>query len=111
MDKPIKIAALGDISLNEEIIPDPFEHVRRYLKRFDIVFGNLETVLTKEDKHLVKRTALKSHPDNAKFLRLNNNVVYNIAQNHIRDYYGSGYFDLIQLGHVLKIQEKCDILC
>lgn len=64
MDKPIKIAALGDISLDEEIIPDPFEHVRRYLERFDIVFGNLETVLTKEDKHLEKRTALKSHLDN-----------------------------------------------
>lgn len=96
MEKTIKIAALGDISLCDNKCPlDPFNQVRNYLETFDIVFGNLETVLTNETQHVVKRTSLRSDPTNVKYLKLNENILYNIANNHIMDYFVKGFRDTI----------------
>lgn len=97
MKKTISIGAFGDISLCEKrCLMDPFHHVRNYLEEFDIVFGNLETVLTNESKHIVKSKNLLSDPINSKYLKINENSIYNIANNHMMDYFAKGFDDTIK---------------
>lgn len=95
----IKIGAIGDIILGdhplyygigvrsriEKYHRNPFEFVAPVLKQYDIVIGNLETVLS--DKKMAKKNyysfQMRGRKDFTSFLKEAGINVVNIANNHI----------------------------
>jgi len=77
--------AVGDIYLNTRNSSHPFKHVCHILKEKDILFGNLETVLSKNGTEKKKSVILKSSPDFAKYLKDVDFDVLNVANNHAMD--------------------------
>jgi len=81
----VKLIAVGDIFLRTRNNKYPFENIKETLKNKDILFGNLETVLSSKGKAAEKAVLLYSSPKNAKHLKSADFDVLNIANNHIFD--------------------------
>ncbi|AFV22747.1 poly-gamma-glutamate biosynthesis protein [Methanolobus psychrophilus R15] len=81
----IKLIAVGDIILNTKTDYHPFEKVMNVLETKDILFGNIETVLSVEGKKSKKSVILNSPPESVKYLIDADFDVLNIANNHMLD--------------------------
>jgi len=55
-----KLLALGDIFLRTRDDSDPFEEIKELFQNYDIIFGNLETVLSNRGVQVPKRAPLRS---------------------------------------------------
>lgn len=116
--KPIRMIFGGDVVLGNSFLVDDipaswderyFAGVRPLLKRADLVFGNLEGVLT-DSKDSMKNTeggrafAFSFPPRYASLLRKTGFNIVNVANNHAYDFREEGYHDTL---HNL---EQADIL-
>lgn len=85
----IHINAVGDVSLRvDEASTDgrsPFRHVQSALSAADIVFGNLETVLSQKGCLAQKAVTLSVPPERARWLKEAGFSILNVANNHILD--------------------------
>lgn len=91
----IKLLAVGDIFLKTKNNQNPFEDVKKVFKEKDILFGNLETVLSEKGKKAEKFALISTSPDKVKFLNELNFDVLNLANNHILDRDFDGLKDTI----------------
>jgi len=89
----MKIALLGDIafygkySLDNKEYAKQFTQISNFLKKFDIVVGNLETPFCNECKPTGSKSAhIKSNEENVKLLKLLNIKLVNLSNNHMLDY-------------------------
>lgn len=87
----IKLFAVGDISLQVKNNKHPFRNVKDILREKDILFGNLETVLSKSGNFAEKAVLLFSNPQKVKYLKDVDFDVLNIANNHILDLGMAGF--------------------
>ena len=81
----VKLIPVGDISLRTRNNKYPFENIQETLKNKDILFGNLETVLSSKGKAAEKAVLRYSSPKNVEHLKSSGFNVLNIANNHIFD--------------------------
>jgi poly-gamma-glutamate synthesis protein (capsule biosynthesis protein) len=91
----LKLLALGDIFLRTKHDSDPFEELKELCQNNDIIFGNLETVLSNRGVQVPKRVPLRANPDKIIYLKNAGFDIVNLANNHIRDYDETGLFDTI----------------
>ena len=77
--------AVGDIFLKTRNNKYPFERVQKLFENKDILFGNLETVLSTEGKEKEKAFPLYISPEEVKYLKEVDFDVLNLANNHIMD--------------------------
>ena len=87
----IKLMAVGDIFLKTRDNKSPFEKVQNIFENKDILFGNLETVLSTEGKKKEKAVLLYIAPEKVKYLKDVNFDVLNLANNHIMDLGVAGF--------------------
>lgn len=80
-----KLLAVGDISLRTKSDSHPFEKVKKVFKDKNILFGNLETVLSNRGKVAEKAVVLFTSPDKVVRLKDAGFDILNIANNHIMD--------------------------
>jgi len=81
----IKLIAVGDISLQTKNKKNLFEKVKEIFKDKDILFGNLETVLSNQGEEVEKAVTLHTSPKKVWYLREAGFDILNIANNHIMD--------------------------
>ena len=65
----IKLMAVGDVSLRTRNNKSPFERVQKLFENKDILFGNLETVLSTEGKEKEKAIPLYISSEKVKYLK------------------------------------------
>ena len=94
----MKIAFLGDISLNDEYIylyqseATPFDEIGAYLKSFDYVIGNLECLAQgDEGENELKRPRLKTTVETFNYLSDIGVNVVELAHNHVYDNLQDGF--------------------
>ena len=81
----VELIAVGDVSLVCPSACDPFEHVGRYLRAGDLLFGNLETALCSTGVTVEKEVALSVSPRQAECLSRTGFDIVSVANNHILD--------------------------
>ena len=81
----VRLMAVGDISLQTRNTKHPFKNVRDVFKGKDILFGNLETVLSNQGEKARKAVVLHSPPEKVGYLKDAGFDILNIANNHILD--------------------------
>jgi len=81
----LDLIAVGDVSLVCQEGKYPFEHVARYLRAGDILFGNLETALSDTHPTAEKEVTLGVPPSRAEYLRRAGFDIVSIANNHTLD--------------------------
>ena len=79
----VKLLAVGDIFLQSKNGNNSFEKVKRVFKEKDILFGNLESVLSNKGKEAEKAVPLHTSPDKVKYIKDASFDVLNLANNHI----------------------------
>jgi len=90
--------AVGDIFLRTRNNKYLFENVKEIFKSKDILFGNLETVLSNKGKAIEKAVYLHSPPQqNVKYLKSVGFDVLNIANNHIFDLGVEGFNETLDI--------------
>jgi len=92
-----KLLALGDIFLNTKDDSDPFYNIKDVFQNYDIIFGNLETVLSNRGFQVQKRVPLQANPDKIIYLKNAGFDIVNLANNHITDYGEPGLLDTISI--------------
>ncbi len=92
-----KLVAVGDIFLQARKNKHPFEAVRGLFIDKDILFGNLETVLSNRGKEIEKAVSIHTSPDKVKFLKESGFDILNIANNHIMDLGWEGFNDTLEV--------------
>ncbi|MGE5293760.1 MAG: CapA family protein [Solirubrobacterales bacterium] len=97
----LDLIAVGDISLARSNGRMPFEHVVRYLRTGDIVFGNLECVLCDPGRSAQKEITFRAPPARVEYLRQAGFTIVNLANNHTLDF---GPMGLTQTCSVLREQ-------
>lgn len=93
----MKLIAAGDIFLKTKNNVSPFVHIKKLFLNYDLVFGNLETVLSNRGDLLEKRVSLRANPEKICYLKDIGFNIVNIANNHIMDYGKIGLFDTIDI--------------
>ncbi len=93
----IKLMAVGDIFLKTRNNKLPFEKVQNIFKNKDILFGNLETVLSTEGKEKERAVNLHVSPKKVKYLQEVNFDVLNLANNHIMDLGIAGFNETLEV--------------
>ena len=92
----LKLIATGDISLQTKNSKHPFENVRDVFQSKDnILFGNLETVLSSHGKEVEKAVVLHVSPDKVSYLKDAGFDILNIANNHILDLGSEGFHNTL----------------
>jgi len=81
----LKLLVVGDIFLQTKNSKRPFENVKEVLQSNDILFGNLETVLSNRGVKAEKAALLYSPPEKVDYLKDAGFDILNIANNHIMD--------------------------
>lgn len=79
----IKIFAVGDIFLKSN--KNPLKYVVKFFKNEDILFGNLETVLSNDGVSAEKAVSFSTSPENIKWLLQAGFDVVSVANNHTFD--------------------------
>jgi len=92
----VKLLAVGDISLQTRYDKHPFDKVKEIFKNKDILFGNLETVLSNQGEEVEKAFLLYSPPEKISYLRNAGFDVLNIANNHIMDLGLEGFHNTLK---------------
>lgn len=77
--------AVGDISLQTRNNRHPLESVKNVFESKDILFGNLETVLSNQGEKVEKACLLYSPPEKVRYLKDVDFDILNVANNHIID--------------------------
>ena len=93
----LKLLALGDIFLNTKDDSDPFYNIKDVFQNYDIIFGNLETVLSNRGTQVQKRVPLWANPDKIIYLKNAGFDIVNLANNHITDYGEPGLLDTMSI--------------
>jgi len=93
----VKLIAVGDISLITKNNLPPFEGVKEIFRGKDILFGNLEAVLSNRGKKAEKRTVLYTSPKKVRYLKDAGFDVLNIANNHIMDLGPEGFNETLEV--------------
>lgn len=93
----VKLIAVGDICINTKNGKDPFEMVKNIFIDKDILFGNLETVLSESGQEIQKAVLLHSKPDKVRYLKDAGFDVLNIANNHIMDLGSEGFNETLNV--------------
>jgi len=91
----LRLIAVGDISLQTQNNRHPFQNVRHVFEGKDILFGNLETVLSDRGRKTEQAVLLHSPPEKVKYLKDAGFDVLNIANNHILDSGVDGFKDTL----------------
>jgi len=99
-----QLLAVGDIDLHTTRTRHPFGGLKDLLADKDILFGNLETVLSSKGKAVEKAVSLRASPDTVAYLTDAGFDVVNVANNHIMDYGPEG------LNETLEVLEENRIL-
>ena len=93
----VKLIAAGDISLQTKNDRHPFEKVKAVFHDRDILFGNLETVLSKGGKEIEKAFPLHTSPDKVIYLKDAGFNILNIANNHVMDLGVKGFNETLDV--------------
>jgi poly-gamma-glutamate capsule biosynthesis protein CapA/YwtB (metallophosphatase superfamily) len=93
----IRLVAVGDISLRTTCEGSPFQHVETALRDKDILFGNLETVLSEQGVEQEKVVNIHTSPDKARYLCGAGFDIVNIANNHIMDLGQEGFDETLEV--------------
>ena len=100
----------------------PFASIGHYLLEDDLTIANLEVVFTSRTKHQNKNMKLIGDPKNVQVLVSGGVDVVNTANNHVFDFYKSGYLDTVEtlegagIGHFGSVYPNnkssgFDVLC
>ncbi|TRZ52827.1 MAG: CapA family protein [Dehalococcoidia bacterium] len=89
--------AVGDISLQTRNNKHPFKNVKQIFESKEILFGNLETVLSNRGEKRKKAVLLYSSPENVKYLKEAGFDVLNVANNHIMDLDVEGFINTLNI--------------
>jgi hypothetical protein len=81
----VRLVAVGDISLQTRKGRSSFGNVQQAFATKDILFGNLETVLSNHGKEAEKAVVLHTSPDKVAYLKDAGFDVLSVANNHIMD--------------------------
>lgn len=95
----LKLIAVGDIFLETKEKTSPFGHVREVFHNKDILFGNLETVLSNRGKKAEKSFLLYASPQKVEYLKESRFDILNIANNHILDLGLEGFNETLEVLH------------
>jgi poly-gamma-glutamate capsule biosynthesis protein CapA/YwtB (metallophosphatase superfamily) len=93
----LKLMALGDISLKTIKDRHPFENIKEFLCNKDLLFGNLETVLSIQGKKEEKSYLSCSPSENVQYLLEAGFDILNIANNHIMDLGVEGFDETLDV--------------
>src|SRR5665647_1237842 len=93
----LRLFAVGDICLQTKNGEHPFENIMHVFKHKDILFGNLEVVLSDEGRKAEKAYVMESPPENVKYLQDSQFDVLNLANNHILDLGDKGFKNTINV--------------
>jgi len=93
----VRLIAVGDISLQTTNNKHPFETVKEIFESKDILFGNLETVLSSRGKKAKKSVLLYSSPEKVRYLKDVDYNILNVANNHILDLGVEGFKDTLDI--------------
>lgn len=93
----LRLVAIGDVTLRSSDDKGPFQNVQQILKKKDVLFGNLEVVLSKSGKRAEKAEVLCSPPKRIRFLEQADFDVVNVANNHLLDLGVEGANNTLQL--------------
>ena len=93
----LKLLAVGDICLKTKNNMHPFENVKSAFRDKDILFGNLETVLSNRGKEVEKATLLHTFPDKVTYLKDAGFDILNVANNHLMDLGWEGFNDTLEV--------------
>lgn len=93
----LKLMAVGDITLQTRNNEHPFNYVMNLFGKKDILFGNLETVLSTTGKEAKKSVVLKTSPDSISYLVDAGFDILNIANNHVLDLGLEGFRNTLDL--------------
>ena len=93
----VKLIAVGDISLQTRRDSHPFEKIKAVSKDKDILFGNLETVLSNRGKVAEKAVVLYTLPDKVEWLKDAGFDILNLANNHIMDLGVEGFNETLDV--------------
>jgi hypothetical protein len=106
----MKIAFLGDISLNDNYIElykngiNPFEDIESYLNSSDYVIGNLESIAKGEKgENLLKTPRLTTTVETLNYLKTINLSLVTLAHNHIYDHLEDGFAKTVSFLEKAKI--------
>jgi len=91
----VKLFAVGDISLRTKDGAHPFGAVRDVLRECDVLFGNLETALSRRGRQSEKSVVLNADPSLASHLVEAEFDILSIANNHVMDLGPEGFEDTI----------------
>jgi poly-gamma-glutamate synthesis protein (capsule biosynthesis protein) len=91
----IKLKAVGDITLVSKRPSSPFVRVANVLADKDILFGNLETVLSNSGRRAQKAIVLNANPEKVAYLKDAGFDVLNMANNHSMDLGAEGLDETI----------------
>ncbi len=92
----IRLLAVGDIFLQTRNNKYPFNKVKEIFKDKDILFGNLETVLSNQGEKAEKSALLYSPPGKVSYLKDAGFDVLNVANNHIMDLGAKGFHSTLK---------------
>jgi poly-gamma-glutamate capsule biosynthesis protein CapA/YwtB (metallophosphatase superfamily) len=81
----VKLIAVGDVTMQTNDNKHPFGNIKQLLKSKDILFGNLETVLSTPEKGAKKAVLLCSPPEMVKYLKDVSFDILSVANNHTLD--------------------------
>ena len=93
----LKFIAVGDVSLQAKTDKYPFGKVTQLLDGKDILFGNLETVLSNRGREVEKAAVLYTSSDKVKYLKDVRFDILNIANNHIMDLGLEGFNETLEV--------------
>jgi len=96
-ESKIRLIAVGDICLQTKNGEHPFQKVSQAFYGKDILFANLETVLSNQGKEAEKAVQLYTSPDKVKYLKESGFDVLNIANNHIMDLGSQGFHEMLEV--------------
>jgi poly-gamma-glutamate synthesis protein (capsule biosynthesis protein) len=95
----IRLKAVGDISLKTKFNRHPFTKIKDALSDKDILFGNLETVLSKRGRAAEKAHPLYIDPGKVKYLKDAGFDILNVANNHVMDLGFEGFDETLDVLH------------
>ena len=93
----LRLIAVGDICLKTKNNMHPFENVKSAFRDKDILFGNLETVLSNQGKEVEKAVLLHASPEKVEYLKDAGFDILNVANNHIMDLGWGGFNDTLEV--------------
>jgi hypothetical protein len=100
----MKLLAVGDISLIWRNDYDPFKYIKPILSEKDILFGNLETVLSVSGKKAEKAVLVNTDPGNIIYIKDSGFDIVNLANNHILDLGVEGFNNTLDVLNSNKIK-------